>query len=100
MVTIIFHYILTFVSNSHFSNNLNDGEMIISHLMFERHTGKVGPGTWDPPPGAHRQDPGPGTFTWDPAPGTLHLGPGTWTPKCGTLIYRNQSIDLLRLVFI
>ena len=55
MVTIIFHYILTFVSNSHFSNNLNDGEMIISHLMFERHTGKVGPGTRDL-----------GPSTWDP----------------------------------
>ena len=75
MVTIIFHYILTFVSNSHFSNNLNDGEMIISHLMFERHTGKVGPGTWDPKAGPGTWHLYMGPSTWDPPPRTRDLDP-------------------------
>ena len=43
--------------------------------------------TWDPEPGTHRWDPGPRAFTCDP-----YLGPGT-------LLYRNQLVDLLGLVF-
>ena len=67
--------------------------------------------------GPETQDSGPRTHTCDAGPGTLHLGPGTRNPGPiggtqdpgplhvtlylgpGTLLYRNQLVDLLGLVF-
>ena len=96
-----------------FNNNLNDGEMITSHSIFELHyktaywknwTQNLGlrtrdpyvePWTWDPQPWTFpftwdpgsripKQDPGPGTFTWNLGRGTLHGDLGPGTLCVGT----------------
>ena len=65
----------------------------ILKILFQRHTGKVRPGTRDSGPrsrigalhlGPFTWDPEPGTFTWDPGAETLHLGLFTWKPGSGT----------------
>ena len=55
--------------------------MVTSHLMFERHTGEMGPGTQD-----RRLIRGTwdlGTSTWDPSLGTRDPKPidGIWDPE-------------------
>ena len=57
-----------------------------------------GPSTWVLSPGT--RDLGPIARNHDPGPGNFHLGPGTQDHICKRLLYRNQTIDLLGLIFI
>ena len=57
-------------------------------IIQKKHTGKVGPFTWDPRPGTRNSSPGTrdpyvGHGIQDPGPlrGTQDLGPSTWDPS-------------------